>query len=158
MQVDQIDAHADTASEREQQILDLFRSCLACDDVSLDDDFFALGGDSLAATRIVARLYELFGVDFQQDVLFRHSTPRELAQAVDGHALGGAALDSHLPASLVPLNDAPSGVPVYFIHDTSANVWAFKPLVEQADLQRPAYALRAPDLDWERDVLAPHEL
>jgi len=59
-----------TATEREAQILVLFQQCLGCDEVSLDDDFFVLGGDSFAATRFVARVYDLCGVEFQQDVLF----------------------------------------------------------------------------------------
>jgi thioesterase domain-containing protein/acyl carrier protein len=153
MQVDPVPSPDVTPAEREQQVLALFRLCLARDDISLDDDFFALGGDSLAATRILARLYDLWGADLQQDVLFRYSTPRALA-----HALDGDGLDSTLPASLVPLNDAPEGLPIYMIPGTSANPWTFQPLLEQAALQRPAYALRAPDLDWERDVLAVREL
>lgn len=136
------------ATEREQQVLELFRRTLSRDDIGLDDDFFELGGDSFAATRIVARLYDLWGADFQQDVLFRCPTPRELAQAV-----AGDTVDLSLSASLVPLNDVLSGDPIYLVHDASANPWVFRPLVEHAALSRPAYALRPPDLDWDRDVL-----
>lgn len=144
---------AGPAPPLEEQVLELFRACLGRDDVALDDDFFALGGDSLAATRLVARLYERWGVDFQQDVLFRYSTARTLA-----HAIGGDAPRSTWPSSLVPLNGVPGGVPVFFIPGASANVQVFAPLVGQLDLRRPAYALRAPDLDWQRDVLACGEL
>src|ERR1700760_1723721 len=45
----------------EQVVADVFAEVLGVDRVGLDDDFFALGGDSLIATRVSARLQLALG-------------------------------------------------------------------------------------------------
>jgi thioesterase domain-containing protein/acyl carrier protein len=143
----------------ETQVLAQFADQLARADVTLDDDFFGLGGDSLAAMRLLSRVNERFGVELPPDAMFRWPTPRLLARAVSDAASDRPIVSS---GSLVPLTveHRRSGVgdPVYLIHGTFADPWVFRPLVEAARLQRPVYAMRAPDLDWERDVLSMREL
>ena len=60
-------------------------------DVGPDDDFYALGGDSLGAVRIVGRLQETLGVDVSVRAVLESRTVRGMAERV------GAAL----PASTI---------------------------------------------------------
>jgi len=53
------------------------------------DDFFALGGDSLLATRIVSRIRRECHVELPIETVFRRSTPRELAREVAEAILAG---------------------------------------------------------------------
>jgi thioesterase domain-containing protein len=94
-------------------------------------------------------------VDLPSDLLFRAPTPRALAQAVDDDVPGARVEGS---ASLVPLNRATGGRPVYLIHGLSGQPWVFQPLVRHAEFSVPVYGARAPDLDWDRDVLTVPEL
>ncbi len=55
----------------------------------IHDNFFALGGDSLKAVRVVARVTELLPVDLPTTLLFRHPTIAELARALR-EQMGGA--------------------------------------------------------------------
>ena len=59
---------------------------LGLDDVSPYDDFFGLGGQSLAAVRAVARLRAELGVPVDAQLVFAHPTPATLAAALDGVA------------------------------------------------------------------------
>jgi len=45
----------------------------------LDDNFFAIGGDSLTATQVIARLNAAFRSDIPVSTVFRRPTVRELA-------------------------------------------------------------------------------
>ncbi|MFI5916481.1 amino acid adenylation domain-containing protein [Dactylosporangium sp. NPDC051541] len=54
----------------------LWAEALDVDDIGLDDDFFALGGNSLTAARVFARLQTTFGIDAAQS---RFLTARLLA-------------------------------------------------------------------------------
>ena len=59
---------------------------LGLDDVSPYDDFFGLGGQSLTAVRVVARLRAELGVPVDAQSVFAHPTPATLAAALDGVA------------------------------------------------------------------------
>jgi amino acid adenylation domain-containing protein len=50
--------------------------------VSRDDDFFDLGGYSLAVTESSAQIFEALGVEVEFDVFFDHSTVAQLAAAL----------------------------------------------------------------------------
>jgi len=56
---------------------------LGRDDLGLEDDFFALGGHSLVAARVVARMREQLGIELPLSALFTYSTVAELAAEAD---------------------------------------------------------------------------
>ncbi|MFC4604944.1 amino acid adenylation domain-containing protein [Rhodococcus kronopolitis] len=66
----------------ERVVADVFTELLAVDLVGLDDDFFALGGNSLVATQVAARLGEAFDTRVPVAWLFEASTVGALAARV----------------------------------------------------------------------------
>ncbi|MGA5036763.1 non-ribosomal peptide synthase/polyketide synthase [Streptomyces capoamus] len=70
---------------------------LDTDEVGADDDFFALGGDSILAVRVTSRLRAAFGTDVSPRMLFTHSTVSALATAL-GEPRSGDAADA-IPAT-----------------------------------------------------------
>lgn len=63
----------------ETKICALFAEVLALASVGRHDNFFALGGDSLRATRVLTRLRADFSADLPADLVFKKSTPARLA-------------------------------------------------------------------------------
>ena len=63
---------------------------LGVDRVGLDDDFFALGGNSLIATRVAARLGQALDVQVPVRVLFEASSVELLAARVESEVGSGA--------------------------------------------------------------------
>ncbi|MFU8872797.1 amino acid adenylation domain-containing protein [Micromonospora sp. SL4-19] len=63
-------------------IVEVWSDVLGMPKVGLDDDFFALGGHSLVATRVTARLREALDVEVPLALLFDHSTVGGLAAAL----------------------------------------------------------------------------
>jgi amino acid adenylation domain-containing protein len=57
-----------------------FATVLGLDSVDPDADFFALGGDSLAAVRVMARLREMFDPELPLRTVFDSPTARELSR------------------------------------------------------------------------------
>jgi len=60
----------DHADEIEQQLHEIWREVLRLEEVRRDESFFALGGHSIAATQIVARVRKQLGVEIPLAVMF----------------------------------------------------------------------------------------
>ncbi|WTL34040.1 amino acid adenylation domain-containing protein [Nocardia sp. NBC_01503] len=71
-------------TETEQAVAAVFAEVLGLDRVGLDDDFFALGGNSLVATRVIARVNAALDADLGVRDLFEVSSVAALAQRVSG--------------------------------------------------------------------------
>lgn len=69
------------ANERELIISNVWKEVLGTQKISVNDNFFALGGDSIRAIQVRAKLRER-GFDFELQELFRHQTVRNLAIVV----------------------------------------------------------------------------
>jgi amino acid adenylation domain-containing protein len=69
--------------ELEGRVAEVFAQLLRVDGVGRDDGFFELGGDSLLATEVIARLGEQNGVTLPLDVLLDAPTPAKLARAIE---------------------------------------------------------------------------
>jgi len=64
----------------QSSILQIFSRLLESSELSLDDDFFDKGGDSLLATELMLELRKLTGKALPDSLLFESSTVRALAQ------------------------------------------------------------------------------
>ncbi|MEH6793174.1 MAG: amino acid adenylation domain-containing protein [Rhodococcus sp. (in: high G+C Gram-positive bacteria)] len=89
---------SDARTVAEGLIAGVFADLLGRDSVPIDDSFFVLGGDSLAATRAVSRIGSALGVTVTVRTMFEHPTVRSLAQAT-------AALAEHYVARPSPTHE-----------------------------------------------------
>jgi amino acid adenylation domain-containing protein len=76
-------AYAATQTPTEAAIAAIWAEILGVPTVGRDDDFFALGGHSLAAARATARVEERFGLARMLGALFTDATLAGFAEAVD---------------------------------------------------------------------------
>jgi acyl transferase domain-containing protein len=80
--------------EGEERVAAVWREVLGLAEVGVHDSFLELGGDSLLATRLMARLREELGVDLAMDRLFEQPTVAAVAAAVvEARAVGAGADD-----------------------------------------------------------------
>ena len=119
-------------TETEKIVADVFAEVLGVDRVGLDDDFFALGGDSLIATRVSARLQLALGREVPVRYLFDASTVWDLAEYLHRHR-GGPA---HPPLRVMP---RPERVPLSF---AQSRLWFLDQLHGPSPIYNMAVALR----------------
>ncbi|MFD6285592.1 non-ribosomal peptide synthase/polyketide synthase [Streptomyces sp. NPDC060205] len=96
-----------TAAER--AVAAAWADVLDTDEVGADDDFFALGGDSILAVRVVSRLRAAFGTEVSPRLLFTHSTLSALAAELGDPAPHGTA-----PADVIPAVDLDTPAPLSY--------------------------------------------
>ncbi|TQC39001.1 non-ribosomal peptide synthetase, partial [Rhodococcus sp. WS4] len=109
----------------EHTVAGVFAEVLGLDRVGLDDNFFDLGGNSLSATRVVARINSALGVGLGVRELFEAPTVAALAAraAADRHTAARPALTAGPRPDRVPLSLA------------QQRMW----IVNQVDTTSPAY-------------------
>jgi amino acid adenylation domain-containing protein len=76
----------------EAKIAEVFAEVLQVPQVSVHDNFFDLGGDSLSAINVVIEIQQIFGVDLQLHVLFTSPTVELLADRIS-EAKGPAQIE-----------------------------------------------------------------
>jgi amino acid adenylation domain-containing protein len=79
------------ATETEQRLMALWAKLMKVDRVRLADDFFDIGGHSLLAMRMLARIWVAFHVRLPTRVIFDAPTVASLAAAID-HAVEAAGI------------------------------------------------------------------
>ncbi|MFJ6613304.1 non-ribosomal peptide synthase/polyketide synthase [Streptomyces sp. NPDC091289] len=86
----------------EERLLGLFRQVLGRADVGVEDDFFALGGDSIMSIQLVGRA-RAAGVRFSARHVFEHRTPARLAAALGEQRQDAPAADAAAGPRSAPL-------------------------------------------------------
>ena len=72
------------------ELAEILAELLDVERVSVDDNFFLLGGHSLLGTQLIARVRDVFGVELGLRTLFDAPTIADLATEIE-HARGYAA-------------------------------------------------------------------
>ncbi|GAC78165.1 non-ribosomal peptide synthase domain TIGR01720/amino acid adenylation domain-containing protein [Gordonia malaquae] len=98
--------HVEPAEGVETQIALVYAAVLGADRVSAAESFFDLGGNSLAATRLAARIAAALDVDVTVRDVFDAPSVRELAAALSGRGRSVEALTSRERPQRLPLSTA----------------------------------------------------
>ncbi|MFJ9845851.1 amino acid adenylation domain-containing protein [Kitasatospora sp. NPDC101155] len=122
----------------ERFLLDVWAELLPSSPTGRDDDFFALGGNSLLGVRLMSRIRTGLGATLPLSVLFTHSTIAAMADAVREGKTRRAAL--------VPMASDGSGPTAYWIHPVGGDVVCYRELARL--LGGPVTGVQVPD-DWD---------
>jgi acyl carrier protein len=90
--------------ETERRLAEVWQLLLEVEAVGRDDNFFALGGNSLAAARLMFRIREVFGVELPMGSFYAAPALAECAAAIDS-ARSEASAASGAPAPAIARRD-----------------------------------------------------
>jgi hypothetical protein len=68
--------------DNQRLVASVWEELLGVRDIGLHDSFFALGGQSLLATRVMSRLHEITGVELPVETIFAQPTIAGVAAAL----------------------------------------------------------------------------
>jgi amino acid adenylation domain-containing protein len=128
----------------EHRLLEVWRTTLAMDNLGLDDDFFQLGGDSLRAMTLIARLEESLGRSISVATLIAVPTVARLAAHLEAEA---ATDDKREATGVAQLRDGDEKRPLFFVHSLAGDVWIYRDLVQTLRTDAAMYGLQMPGID-----------
>lgn len=127
----------------ELQLVKIWENVLGVHRIGLRDNFFALGGHSLVAIRLMAQIQQQFGKNLPLATLFQSSTVEQLATILREHS------DSSFWSPLVAIQPNGSKRPFFCVPGGGGNVFYFYDLARHLDPDRPFYGLQTLGVDGE---------
>lgn len=118
----------------------LWQSILGIDAVDREDDFFELGGDSLASTELTARIHTTFHVRISVAQVASATTVKDLAALIDRTSLSPDEQPVH--DIVVPLSTKGDGAPLFVVNGAGAHSTALSTLSSALRGDRPIYVLQ----------------
>lgn len=124
-------------------VAQVWERVLGVSDLSLDADFFELGGDSLLGVQTVTLLRDELAVDLLPEDLVAAPTVRELAARIEERRAGGRGGPGVVA---VPLQPRGGEQPLFLVHPVGGHVLCYAELARAIGPEHPVYGLRHPAL------------
>ncbi len=132
-------------TDLEAVVARVYAEVLGVDQVGLDDDFFDLGGNSLVATRVVARLRDEIGVEVRVSWLLEAPMVEALATRLGGDGARSEESDAALGV-ILPLRAGDPAEAVFCLHPMIGLAWPYAPLAARLDGPGVVYGVQTPAL------------
>ncbi|MEO8443557.1 MAG: amino acid adenylation domain-containing protein [Gammaproteobacteria bacterium] len=138
-----LDRYVAPRDAMERTLCRVWGEVLGNDRIGIDDNFFEIGGHSLLAAKLFARLDQAFGHSLTLGVLYSAPTVRLLAVR---YRDAGSRADQPAQA-LVPLHPGGSRPPLYFLPGVFGNVVGYAEFVRELGPDQPVFGLQSIGLD-----------
>ncbi len=134
-------------TEHERVLCGIFQSLLGIEPVGITDSFQELGGDSLMAVALLARVRALLKLRLPAYQLLDTPTVAELAVAIAGP--GSAPAREPTDSPLVALRAASGArrASLFLMHPGGGHIHIYRDLTQALGSEQPVYALQSPAVD-----------
>jgi amino acid adenylation domain-containing protein len=134
------------SDDREHELLSIWKEVLKLPKIGIDDDFFELGGTSLQALMVFARIEARLGCSLSPTTIIQAPTIARLAEYIrTSTGIVGSQ-------SLVPLRPSGSGLPLFLVHNRYCFVLYSRHLLSALKSDRPIFGLQPLPLDGKHRI------
>lgn len=117
------------------QLQRCFELIFKIEGVTPEDDFFELGGDSLAAAQLLVEIEKRIGVKIPSTVLIQSPTVSALAVAIE------QGMVDQFKATIVPFKESGNLPPIYMTHGHRGDLWVAHNLAPHLGQDHPLYGI-----------------
>jgi len=119
----------------ERVVAAAWASALEIDKVGVNDDFFQLGGDSIAAAEAVSTMQDVLGREVPVAAFVKSATVAAMASSLRGDP-------DAMSSSLVALRAEGSRPPLFCVHGGGGNLMTYRALADRLGDDQPLYGLQ----------------
>ncbi|PPJ36326.1 non-ribosomal peptide synthetase, partial [Nocardia nova] len=136
----------------EGEVARAFEHVLGLTHVGADDDFYALGGNSLRSVQVASELTKELHFEIPLGWMLSDPNPADLAKRIETgmsnghHESGPAAFGLDV---VLPIRTGGSRPPLFCIHPASGLSWCYYTFGDHLAGDRPIYGLQAPQIGGE---------
>ncbi|SFJ64597.1 non-ribosomal peptide synthetase [Thermoflavimicrobium dichotomicum] len=132
----QSEESAQASTPIEEIVAGIWHEVLRVPQVAVRQNFFELGGNSLLATQVIARLNQAFAIDLPLRVLFEKPTVRELSEVIEGLLRGEV---ESVERNIQPKDRQGQAFPLSYAQQ---RLWFLDRLMNQSAVYNIPFALR----------------
>ncbi|WOD39790.1 amino acid adenylation domain-containing protein [Nodosilinea sp. E11] len=123
-------------NEVEQKLASIWESALGTSPISVQDNFFDVGGDSLQSIAVMIQIEQTFGKTLPLSTLLTEPTIEQMAAVLT------QSKPSDLHKSVVLLKPGGSKPPIFFVHDGEGETLLYRNLALSLHPDHPVYGLQ----------------
>jgi thioesterase domain-containing protein len=153
-----VQQRVEPSTDLERQLHAMWAEVLGHDEFGISDNFFAIGGHSLAAARLMALIDQHFAMALPIATIFHAPQIALMAGLMENANATAAAGDP----CLVPLQIHGDAAPLFVIHGFGGDVFCYTDFARALAPYRPVYGLQAMGIDgtterhWSVEAMAEH--
>ncbi|MFF5036098.1 amino acid adenylation domain-containing protein [Nocardia salmonicida] len=135
----------------EGEVARAFGTVLGVDRVGADDDFYALGGNSLKSVQVVSELRKELDYEVPISWMLSDPCPADLAKRIESRIDADPAADGTDAGfdTLLPIRTSGERAPLFCIHPALGLSWCYRTLDRYLSDDRPIYGIQAPQISGE---------
>jgi thioesterase domain-containing protein/acyl carrier protein len=141
-----IKVHSDRDGDIQGSLTKWWEELLEFEPINPDDDFFDVGGHSLIAAQLIAKINRTYGLELGLSIMFEARTIRQLSEVIT--TTTNANQKEPRPWSpVVPIQPKGKQLPLYVISGVGGNVIKFHSLAFYLGEEQPVFGLLPRGLD-----------
>ncbi|PYV77085.1 MAG: hypothetical protein DMG96_12230, partial [Acidobacteria bacterium] len=126
--------HVAPRNDTERKLINIWQEVLGIPSISVDDNFFDVGGNSLLAVRLFTRIEKTFHIKLPLATLIEAQTVEQLAGVLSENVRRSWS-------PLVEMQPKGSRPPFFCVHGASGNVLIYRDLSRHLGPDQPFYGL-----------------
>lgn len=130
----------------ETELVSLWEKVLGTKDISIDDDFFDLGGHSIKVIEVVGYIRKTLKVQLPISSLFQYRTVETLAKHIKENNFSAGNV-------IVPLKREGKNAPLFIVHPGGGGALCYISLADHLKIDHPIYGIQS--VGYDSDELSP---
>ena len=144
----------DTSTKEEEQLIILWQTILGISIISLEDNFFDIGGGSLLAVNLLIKIKDKLGVELSIRDIFTYPTLKKQAKFIQ--SLRNQTIiktkSSSTPCPIITLQAQGDQPPLFLIHLIGGTIFWYSTLAKLLKKVRPIYGIQDPSIELEKPI------